>query len=770
MASVLRRIFKGKDGKMPDFIGTEVLPPELVLEIFKQLDPITAVGLTRVSKRWREFLTTNDALWKHYYLSLWHPHYQQHREWERTTLVEYDRPPIGLSWRMSFAMRYTAERRFGIPENRLRYPKGAAASTGLYRYAARLGAKDYRRFGDKISDIALDSLALSGSSQLCVPESAIPADLSVALKKVMKAFHSSEAIMSLVTPMFASISVADIALDGKIAQASVQASETEANSDEKNDIDDDDDDDEKVDVEKTGDDVTDDAMAEAKARRFRELDKLLECREAEFSAKMHSRRRQRQQQQTQTQTQQDPAVATATLNDYLFDIASEAYLTAYFLDPEDDTPMYKLGSMLTTQGMRKGDTPTNFAVADRIFRRAYLAMELIGFPSVDQLTNWGQALYQHSQIMTDDNPALSERLLLEALRKYNQALGFSQVPDTYLHNAIADAADGLSQLSCGYAQIDYYFHIAENNYRRAIEIDPNGSAPLNNLALCFHNHSFTKTGQTAVRYLEEAITTYAMALAIDDVKYIICYNIGDAITQISHLVHDDALAEKLFKESNDFYARSFEAKKDYYFTQNNWGWCVLDYSFRVPGDPGLKIIADAEEHFNKALEMKPDYHVSISNLGNVWLERGCRLNDQTAFDKAQKYFLRALDLKPLFYKAWHYLGFLKMERARRLPPGSQERMALLREARANCYHAMGAKKCYIACMFTIAQIAVLLGDLVECEYWAAKYNSITGAVQGNQKGEIALDVDLFAKNADDLAFSFKTVFWRYCNIKTNYRP
>ena len=41
---------------------------------------------------------------------------------------------------------------------------------------------------------------------------------------------------------------------------------------------------------------------------------------------------------------------------------------------------------------------------------------------MDQLTNWGQALYQHSQIMTDDNPALSERLLLEALRKHNQAL------------------------------------------------------------------------------------------------------------------------------------------------------------------------------------------------------------------------------------------------------------------------------------------------------------------------------------------------------------
>ena len=83
---------------------------------------------------------------------------------------------------------------------------------------------------------------------------------------------------------------------------------------------------------------------------------------------------------------------------------------------------------------------------------------------------------------------------------------------------------------------------------------------------------------------------------------------------------------------------------------------------------------------------------------------------------------------------------------------------------------MGAKKCYIACMLMTAQIAVFLGDLVEREYWVEKYNSITGAAKGNQKGEIALDVGLFAKSAEDLAFSFKTVLWRCWDIKTNCKP
>lgn len=752
---ILRRIFQGSKDKTkwPDFVGTNLLPPELVLEVFKNIDPITAVGLMRVSKKWHDFLTSHDSLWKHYYLQLWHPYYYKHREWERTSLVAYDKPPIGISWRMSFAMRYTAERRFGIPRYYENIPAKVSVAFEIYRYASKLGAKDYRRFADKISDIALDSLAMSGSSQLYISESAIPADLSGALKKVIKSFHSSSAIMALATPMFASISVADIVLESKIAKASTAASTSAVppvvedgkqnnNSASKHESE-----------TKSESDVI-------KSKRFKELDKFIEQQEADFSAKMHSSgKRDKGARQN-----------TATLNDYLFDIATEAYLTAYFLDQEDDAPMYKLGSMLTTQGARKGDTPANFAIADNIFRRAYRAMELIAFPSVDQLTNWGQALYQHSQIMTDDNPQLSERLLLGAMQKYYQAIGFSQVPDTYLHNAIADAADGLSQLACCYSQIDYYFHIAENNYRRAIEIDPNNSAPINNLALCFHNHSFTKTGQTAVRYLEKAINSYAMALAIDNVKYIICYNIGDAITQISHLIHDNKLAEKLFEESNSYYARSFETRNDYYFTQNNWGWCVLDYSFRVSGEKGLSIIDDAEKHFQKALEMKPDYHVSISNLGNVWLERGCRLNDISAFDKAQEYFLRALELKPLFYKAWHYLGFLKMERARRMPAESPEREALLKEARNNCYYAMGAKKCYIACMFTIAQIAAITGDLAECEYWTEKYNAITGAVPGNQKGEIALDVELFVKNANDLTFSFKTVFWKFFDITTNYTP
>jgi tetratricopeptide (TPR) repeat protein len=449
------------------------------------------------------------------------------------------------------------------------------------------------------------------------------------------------------------------------------------------------------------------------------------------------------------------------VGDALFAVGCECYATANSFDPEDALILYKHGQMLTSEAVHRMETPGNEASVDELFREAYARFTRVTPPSKDLMVTWGLALYNHANMFIDDDFEAAERLLVQSVDRYTEADALAQATEAQTLNGMGDSMECLSQLKVDHREIDHWFGLAIEKYRSAVELEPTNGAVVNNWGLAHHNHAFTKTGLPAIRLLEIAVEKYHQALLLDSEKYVILYNMGDALSQMAHLSKDPAESDRLFREASAEYQRSYDLKTSYYFTPNNWGWSLYEQASRKTGPEFEEFLAAAMRQFERALDIKPNYHVSIANRGNVWLERACRYNAAECFEKALENYRLALRLKPRFYKANHYIGLHNLERARRLPASDPARVALLHETLVCCNESLRIKPNYHPCVFTAAQAAALLSDWELCRRWVALYNVITGALEDVANGAIALHVSTFAKYCQDLSFNFKTYFWRF---------
>ena len=385
------------------------------------------------------------------------------------------------------------------------------------------------------------------------------------------------------------------------------------------------------------------------------------------------------------------------------------------------------------------------------------------FRSAEVLLLWAKALYQEASVVLDDERARAEDLLRRAWLLYGAVLEMTPEPESGLYNSMADTAEMLSQTQLTHARIDQWFELALARYVAARTLDPQNGAIVNNFALAFHNHAFLKTGAPARALLSNAVAFYEEALRFDEDKYIVLYNEGDALTQLSHITPDPAAAERHFRAAIARYEESCRINESYHSSFNNWGWAWLERANRCTAH------ADAERYlerasacFARALQLRPGYHISISNCGNVALERACRYNRPADWDAALAHYRRALALKPRFVKALHYIGLLHMERARRLPADADPalRPRWLRACTTACTQALAIKPCYPLCAFTCAQAAVLLGDRATAARMVSTYNTITGAAAEAADGALPLSLAVFDQHNSDLAFNFKSYPWK----------
>ena len=396
------------------------------------------------------------------------------------------------------------------------------------------------------------------------------------------------------------------------------------------------------------------------------------------------------------------------------------------------------------------------------------------FRSAEVLLLWAKALYQEASVVLDDERARAEDLLRRAWLLYGAVLEMTPEPESGLYNSMADTAEMLSQTQLSHARIDQWFELALARYVAARTLDPHNGAIVNNFALAFHNHAFLKTGAPARALLSNAVAFYEEALRFDEDKYIVLYNEGDALTQLSHITPDPAAAERHFRRAIARYEESCRINANYHSSFNNWGWAWLERANRCAAH------ADAERYlerasacFARALQLRPGYHISISNCGNVALERACRYNRPADWDDALAHYRRALAIKPGFVKALHYIGLLHMERARRLPADSNSdssdsnrnsndelRTQWLRACTTACTKALAIKPCYPLCAFTCAQASVLLGDRATAARMVGIYNTITGSVADAADGALPLTLAVFDEHNSDLAFNFKSYPWK----------
>jgi len=128
-------------------------------------------------------------------------------------------------------------------------------------------------------------------------------------------------------------------------------------------------------------------------------------------------------------------------------------------------------------------------------------------------------------------------------------------------------------------------------YRKALEISPNGSAARSNLGVALYNKGMR----------EEAIAQYRKALEITpDLVETRC-NLGDALFQTGH-------KEEAFTQ----FRKALELDPYYVRAEYNWGDALA-----LEGK-----LEDAIAHFRKLVKINPGYPKAYSMLGLVFFEKG----------------------------------------------------------------------------------------------------------------------------------------------------
>ena len=408
----------------------------------------------------------------------------------------------------------------------------------------------------------------------------------------------------------------------------------------------------------------------------------------------------------------------------------------------------------------KGRTLAHFHAAEQLCERVTQR-----FRSLRVLRAWATALFRHASVLIDEERAQAEVLLRRSWELLHDALEMDSEPSSQFYNSMGDTADMLAQTQLDAERMDQWFVLAMRKYETARALDVENGPIINNIALSYHNHAIFKTGEPAKQLLRRAIELYEEALRNDDERYVVLYNEGDALMQLSHNTPDQPTALLLLERSIERYNESCRINSHNYSALNNLGWTWLERANRA-GDTAnvAEFLDNAQRCFERALELMPNYHIAISNMGNVVLERARRDNAPEHWAAATAHYRRALELRPQFAKAVHYIGLAMMERARRLPKKAQydaERRAGYVACVSHCAHALMIKPCYPHCAFTCAQAAILLGDHKTASNMVSRYNTLTGSHISLRNGSIPLTVQVIAQHNSDLMFNFKSYPWKY---------
>jgi Flp pilus assembly protein TadD len=129
-------------------------------------------------------------------------------------------------------------------------------------------------------------------------------------------------------------------------------------------------------------------------------------------------------------------------------------------------------------------------------------------------------------------------------------------------------------------------------------------------------------------YWQNGETLWTHALATTARNHVTHFNLGIVLTGRGQV--DEAIAH---------YQKALEIKPDYTEAHYNLGVVLA----------GRGRVDEAIAHYRKALEIKPDYAEACNNLGIILADRG-------EVDAAIAHFQKALEIKPDYAKAHNNLG------------------------------------------------------------------------------------------------------------------
>ena len=279
----------------------------------------------------------------------------------------------------------------------------------------------------------------------------------------------------------------------------------------------------------------------------------------------------------------------------------------------------------------------------------------------DTLHLLGLAAYQAGQIN-------------EAINNFRRAVELN--PQVYFyHNNLGLALDahGLTEeaIDC---------------YKKTIKFKPDFANAYNNLGI-----AFAKTGM-----IDDAIQNFNLALSITPDNAEIYFNLGILFADMGMLEaaidnYKKAVAMNpqyaeacnrlgfIFKERGmlddamEYYKKLLILKPDYAEGYNNLGNVIMEKN----------MIDDAVENYKKALRLQPDYAMAYYNLGNA-------LSKKNMMDEAIDNYKKALILKPDYTDAYNNLGKAFAEKGMVMEAEENIRKALeLKPYFAEAYHNLG---------------------------------------------------------------------------------
>jgi tetratricopeptide (TPR) repeat protein/NAD-dependent SIR2 family protein deacetylase len=118
-------------------------------------------------------------------------------------------------------------------------------------------------------------------------------------------------------------------------------------------------------------------------------------------------------------------------------------------------------------------------------------------------------------------------------------------------------------------------------------------------------------------------------------------------------------ADGLFKQSFEKYQKALEIKPDFHEALNNWGNGLSDLAKMKEGKEADGLFKQSFEKYQKALEIKPDYHEALNNWRNSIFDLAKMKEGKEAdglFKQSFEKYQKALEIKPDKHEALNNWG------------------------------------------------------------------------------------------------------------------
>ena len=164
---------------------------------------------------------------------------------------------------------------------------------------------------------------------------------------------------------------------------------------------------------------------------------------------------------------------------------------------------------------------------------------------------------------------------------------------------------------------------AQNLYNKILEIDPNHSQALNNIAVIF----------TKLKDYQKAKDCFEKAIKINPNYADAHYNLGNIFKELGE-----------YQKAKNYFEKTIEINPNYVDALNNLG-----NIFKKLGEN-----EKAKNCFEKAIKINPNYLNALNNLGNIFKELGEN-------EKAKDCFEKAIEINPNYADAHNNLGVIFKE-------------------------------------------------------------------------------------------------------------